>query len=286
MGMYHDKMKSDLMQRGYSPHTQRAYLRCVRDFVRFCGQSPEKLTVVDIDKYQKSLIRRKVSWDYFNQTVCALRFFYRTTLRRNWAIDHLPYQRRRRRLPVVLSQSEVAALFDAYQSEKHRTIMMTIYAGGLRIQEVCHLQPDDIDSKRMVLHVRQGKGRRDRYVMLSERLLKTLRTYWKNATPRPGKWLFPGPNPEKHLTERSVQRALKVARLRAGISKPVSAHSLRHCFATHLLEHGTDIRIIKDLLGHKHLRTTMIYTHVSFDTIRQTKSPLDFLEQPKDTSQN
>ena len=214
----------------------------------------------------------------FNQTVCALRFFYHHTLHRNWMVEHIPYPRHEQKLPVVLSPAEVAAVFEATRNLKHRAILMTIYAAGLRVSELTNLKVTDIDSPRQVICVRQGKGHKDRQVMLSPKLLELLRVYWKHY--RPMTWLFPGQRPERPITQITVWRICQQARAAAQLVKPVSPHTLRHCFATHLLEEGTDLRRIQILMGHRNLKTTARYLHVSNLTVRSTVSPLDRLPYP------
>jgi len=224
--------------------------------------------------------QKKLSWSLFNQNVCALRFFYHHTLHRDWMIEHIPYPRSEQKLPVVLSPSEVAALFQVIENLKHRTILMTIYAAGLRVSEATQLRVTDIDSQRQLICVRQGKGRKDRQVMLSPRLLDLLRTYWKRY--RPTDWLFPGERPGRPITRESVLRICKQAGEAAHLPKRVSPHTLRHCFATHLLEEATDLRRIQILMGHRNLKTTAKYLHVSNQALRSTVSPLDRLPTPAD----
>src|SRR5579875_719172 len=270
------RMLEELQLRNYSPSTIRAYLRCVADFARHFRASPDQLGPEHIREYQLLLVHRKrVAWATVNQTVCALRFLYHTTLHRDWMIQHIPYPRHEQKLPVVLSPTEVAALFEATENLKHRAILMTIYAAGLRVSEVVNLQIGDIDSQRQVISIRQGKGRRDRQVMLSPKLLETLRTYWKSY--RPSHWLFPGGKPDHPITQTSVYRICEGAGEAAHLAKDISPHTLRHCFATHLLEDGVDLRRIQLLLGHRNLKTTARYLHVSNLAVRSTVSPLDRL---------
>ena len=276
MGKFRDLMEQDLRIRGYAESTQKIYLERVHSYVRYFMRSPDELTLEDIRQYQLHLTEeREVSWAYFNQTVCALRFFYRVTLKKDWDVCHIPYQKTGRKLPEILSFDEVNALFDALSNIKHRAILMTMYSGGLRLQETLNLRVNDVDGDRMVIRVEQGKGRKDRYVMLSETLRLTLRDYWKVHRPR--HWLFPGQAPARPLTKMSVQRFFCKAKKAAGITKRVSPHSLRHSFATHLLEGGTNIRVIQRLLGHKSIRSTEIYTHVAENYLSETRSPLDQL---------
>jgi len=272
-------MTDDLRLRNRSLRTINTYIACVAHFARHFGKSPELLGPEEIRQYQVYLVeQRRVSWSYFNQAVCALRFLYRHTLGRDWAVAHIPFPRQPQKLPVVLSQTEVIRLFDAVRSLKQRAILMTAYATGLRLAEVTHLQVSDIDSERMMVRVRQGKGQKDRYVMLSRTLLEVLRLYWRAE--RPTTWLFPSKRRDQPINHSVVQRACHQAGLDAGLSKRATVRSLRHSFATHLLEAGTNIRIIQTLLGHSSVSTTQRYTYVSNKTVRATESPLELLAYP------
>ncbi len=275
------RMTDDLRLRNRSLRTINTYIACVVHFARHFGKSPELLGPEEIRQYQVYLVeQRRVSWSYFNQAVCALRFLYRHTLGRDWAVAHIPFPRQPKKLPVILSQAEVIRFLEAIKKIKFRAILMTAYATGLRLSEVTHLHVSDIDSQRLVIRVRQGKGQKDRYVMLSPKLLEVLRLYWRSE--RPATWLFPSLRKDQPINHSVVQRACRRAGLDAGLSKPVTVRMLRHCFATHLVETGTDIRIIQSLLGHSHISTTQIYTHVSAKTVRATESPLDLLAYPVD----
>jgi len=276
MGEFRDRMERDLQIRGFSRSTQQCYLARMKAMVRFFMRPPDELTLEDIHSYQLHLTRdRKVCWSSFNQSVCAIRFFYGVTLNKDWDIQRIPYQKTGRKLPVILSGEEVLKLFQVVTNLKHRSILMTAYAGGLRVSEVTHLRVSDVDGQRMMLRVEQGKGRQDRYVMLSHKLLTVLREYWKTYKTR--HWLFTGQNPERPLTRASVHKFFHKARRKAGITKRISVHGLRHSFATHLLENGVNIRKIQLLLGHRSLRSTQIYTHVARDYLEDTPSPLDIL---------
>lgn len=276
MGEFRDRMERDLQIRGFSPATRQCYVARMKAMVQFFMRPPDELTLEDIHTYQLHLTRDcKVGWSTFNQSVCAIRFFYSVTLNKDWDIQHIPYQKTGRRLPVVLSCEEVSKLFQVVTNLKHRAILMTAYAGGLRVSEVTHLRLDDIDGQRMMLRVAQGKGRQDRYVMLSHRLLVVLRQYWKIYKTR--HWLFAGQNPEQPLTRAAVHKFFHKARRKAGITKKISVHGLRHSFATHLLERGVNIRKIQLLLGHRSLQSTQVYTHVARDYLDHTPSPLDVL---------
>jgi integrase/recombinase XerD len=270
------RMVEDMRLRNLSVKTQITYVTQVARFAKHFGKSPEVLAQEEIRAYQVYLVNEKhVSWSLFNQTVCALRFLYRKTLQKDWAIEHIPFPRQERKLPVALSLSEVARFFEAIANIKYRAILMTAYAAGLRTSEVVHLRVSDIDSQRRVIRIQQGKGHKDRYVMLSPRLLELLREYWKVV--RPSGWLFPGKKPGHYISISAVQRNAKKATLQSRLGKSVTVRALRHSFATHLLEDGTNVRIIQVLLGHSSLQTTARYTHISASTVCATRSPLDLL---------
>ena len=276
MGRFRDLMEQDLKIRGFSEKTRKTYLAQVRDLVRHFMIPPDRLTIEQINEYQRHLVEvRKLSWSSLNIAVCAIRFFFRTTLQRDWDVRRIPYHKKARRLPEVLSRDELVALFAAVENMKHRAILMATYAGGLRLGEVRNLRVPDIDVGRKAIRVRQGKGRKDRYVMLSSLLAEVLTTY--RELTGVDDLLFPGERHDRPISERAVQRLVARARLKAGIRKRVTPHTLRHCFATHLLEGGTHIRAIQLLLGHRSLRTTTTYTHVADTYIRDTQSPLDRL---------
>lgn len=263
---------------GRAPRTQETYGWMLLSFARFIKKPLEDVTPEDIREYQRYLIKeRKVSFSAFNQATCALRFFYRECLgKTDWAFERLPYQRKRRSLPEILAEQEVLALFDACCNLKHRALLMTAYGGGLRLTETLNLLPSDIDSQRMVIRIDQGKGRKDRYVMLPAVLLQTLREYWKEY--RPVRWLFEGKTKGEPLCSSTAEKVFKHAALKAGITKHVYFYSLRHSFATHLLEDGTNIRVIQSLLGHRSLATTQVYTHVARTFVNDTKSPLEKIQ--------
>ena len=276
MGKFHDLMDREIRIRGFSENTRRSYLGSMRSFVRHFMRAPDELGVEHVKAYQLYLTKeRRVAWSTFNLQVCAIRFFYQRVLEVDWSVEQIPYQRTGKRLPVVLSKEEVVSLLGAVTNLKHRAILMTLYSAGLRSGEVVHLRIRDIDSARMMIRVEQGKGRRDRYVMLSTELLAVLRSYWLEQ--RPSGWLFPGRDPRRSLSRGSVEKIFAQARERAGIEKRITPHSLRHSFATHLLERGVNIRVIQRLLGHRSLRSTEIYTHVAETYVRDTQSPLDDL---------
>jgi len=283
MGKFYDLMDRELRIRGFADRTRACYLDNMKRFVRHFMRPPDELTAQDVKDYQLYLAQeRGVAWSTFNTHVCALRFFYREVLQVDWDVEQIPFQKSRRRLPVVLSRQEVRRLIDTTTTFRDRAILMTLYAGGLRTGEGVRLRVSDIDSHRMVIRVHQGKGRKDRYVMLSPRLLVNLRRYWR--THGSMLWLFPASrDPSKPLCRHLVSKHFQAAKKRAGITKDVSPHSLRHSFATHLLERGVNLRVIQRLLGHRSLRTTEIYTHVAENCVRETASPLDdLLPDPRD----
>ena len=269
------RMIEDMKVRNLSPVTQRCYVHAVAKFARYFNRSPDRLGLTDVRTYQIHLASSGMSWAGFNVAVCALRFFYGVTLGRSAMVERIPYARKRRQLPVILSADEVMQFLAAVPNLKHRTALMTAYAAGLRISEVVRLKIADIDSGRMLIRVEQGKGGRDRYVMLSPQLLDMLRGYWREA--RSAHWLFPGHDESRPLDASVLQWACRTARTAAKLGKPVTVHTLRHSFATHLLEAGTDIRTIQVLLGHHDLSTTARYTQVATTTIGNTASPFDRL---------
>lgn len=268
------RMLEDMRIRNLSAHTQKRYVDRVAAFAKHFGKSPDRLGPQEIRAYQVYLTEeRKLSTSTLNITVCALRFLYRITLRRRWDIERIPLARREKKLPIVLSLDEVAQFLRAIESMKYRAILITAYAAGLRIAEVTRLKIPDIDSRRMIIRVEQGKGRKDRYVMLSPRLLPLLREYWKAY--RPSDWLFPGRVAGRPIAANSVRLVCNKARLASGLKKQITPHTLRHSFATHLLEAGTDLRKIQILLGHRSPSSTARYTHVAIQNVQQTRSPLD-----------
>ena len=274
------RMIADMKLRNLSENTMEAYLRAVRQLAEFYRKSPDRLNKQQIQEYLIYLLEEKrVANATYIQHLCALRFFYRNTLQRSSLVDSILFPKEEKKLPVVLSVEKVQRLFDALNSLKYRAILMTAYAGGLRVSEVVALRVTDIDSDRMLIRVNQGKGRKDRYVPLARRALEVLREYWKAA--RPKDFLFPSYSKSGHLTRNSVWQACKRAMRNAGIKKNVSPHTLRHCFATHAHENGTRIRVLQMLLGHRSLRTTGMYTRVSQTAIRSTPSPLDLMDDGK-----
>lgn len=271
------RMIEKLELKNYSPKTQKAYVAAVRQFARYFRRSPEHLGAKEIYAWQIHLREvRQVSWSGFNVAMSALRFLYSQVLERQELIPRLTFMRRERPLPIVPSADEVCRFLEAIEDRRYRMILTVAYACGLRLGEVTRLNLHDIDSERMVIHVRRGKGCKDRYVTLSPVLLEMLRRYWKIE--RPKQWLFCSRrDPAIAIHASTVQRCCKRACKVAGLSKKLTARSLRHAFATHLLEAGTNIRVVQVLLGHRSVQTTQIYTHVSSDTIASVISPLDRL---------
>ncbi len=278
------RMIEDMTVRGFTAATQRSYITALRNFTVFLGRSPDGAEAEDLRRFQLHLRVSGTSATSMNAAVSALRFFFGVTLGRNAANTGLTTVREPRKVPVVLSPAEVARLLDAAPGLKYRAALSVGYGAGLRASEVVSLKVTDIDSERMVIRVEQGKGRKDRYAHLSEPLLAVLRDWWKAGRARgvmlPGGWLFPGQNPVNPLTTRQLNRAFHGAREAASIDKPVNLHTLRHCFATHLLEQKVDIRVIQVLLGHTKLDTTARYSRVDSRTLRAVKSPLENLSQP------
>jgi len=280
-------MLEELQRRNCSEDTIRHYIRTVEDFARHFNRPPDRLGPRHIREYQAQLFqKRKLSPGTVTYRLAALRFFYIKTLKKAWSVAETPYPKKNYRLPTILSQEEVARLIDAAETPFHRTLLMTLYATGLRRAEVTHLKVSDIDSKRMVIHVRGGKGRKDRDVMLSPKLLDELRQHWRRLPRKTGGWLFPGNrwHTANHpIDSKTLYHACQGAAKRAGLNQAIHPHTLRHCFATHLLEGGADLHTIQILLGHSSLKETTIYLHLSKRHLSATPSPLDSL-QLKDAS--
>jgi len=268
-------MIEDMTIRNLSPATQRSYIHVVKKFSAYFSKPPDRLGLEEVRAYQVHLASRGIAWATLNQIVCALRFFYGVTLGAAEVPERIPYARQPRKLPLVLSPEEVVRFLEAVPGLKCRTALTTAYAAGLRVSEVVALRVDEINSRRMVIKVAHGKGDRERLAMLSAQLLGILRTYWKLTRPAP--WLFPGRTQADHLHPTALHAACRSARAAAGLDKRVSVHTVRHSFATHLLEQGADIRVIQALLGHRNLSTTARYTQVATNTIRATESPLERL---------
>jgi integrase/recombinase XerD len=269
------RMIDDMTIRNMSPNTKNIYISAVARFSAYHRRSPDQLGLEDIRDYHLHLVSRNLKPTTINPIMGALRFFYGKTLGQKDIVDEIPYARRADSLPAVLSREEVERFLKTVRNLKMRTAFITIYAAGLRVSELVALTSRDIDSTRMVIAVRHGKGGKDRYVMLSEQLLGILRDYWKRT--KPTHWVFPGPDPLQPITTRSLQRVFHDAAEAAGLDKNVTVHTLRHSFATHLLEQKVDIRVIQGLLGHRNINSTTRYTRVAVDTIRQIQSPLEQL---------
>lgn len=280
MTVLRQRMIEELQMRNLSPHTQTAYIQQISRFSRYFAKSPDQLGPEEIRAYQIYLTNeRKLSPASIQIAVCALCFFYKVTLKRGWSFeDVLPRPKKPQRLPIVLSPEEVVHFLSCVESRKHRVILTTCYAAGLRISEAVGLKPAAIDSQRMVIRVEQGKNQKDRYVMLSPKLLEILRGYWHWAHPK--EWLFPGGHPGQPMGRTTVEAACQKAHRLTGLSKPVTPHSLRHAFAVHLLESGSDVRTIQLLLGHSSLATTARYLRIATSKICATSSPLDLLPRP------
>jgi site-specific recombinase XerD len=276
-------MLDELERRNYTQSTRRAYLLGVADFARHFHRSPDQLGLDHVRDYLVELFRvRKLSAATVAARVAALRFLFVQVLKRPWTVQDMAYPKHPQKLPVILTQEEVARMIDATALPLHRMILMTLYGTGVRRMELTHLKVGDIDSARMVIHVRGGKGRKDRDVMLSPKLLEALRQYWRSLQHKPKDWLFPGGgrahnNLQQPMTDKVVWHAVHQAAKRAGIDKVVHPHTLRHCFATHLLEAGVDLRTIQLLLGHSDLKATTIYLHLSHRHLQATASPLEAL---------
>ena len=274
-------MLEELERRNYSQSTVRTYLMTIEDFARYFHKPPDELGPERVREYQAYLFReRKLCANTVNQRVGALRFFFIKTLKKTWSPEETPYPKQVIHLPKILSPGDVARLIDSATTPFYRTMLMTLYATGVRRSELAHLKVSDIDSQRMVIHIQGGKGRKDRDVMLSPKLLEALREHWRRLRRKPKVWLFPGNRwhtSDHPVTSKVVWMACREAAMRAGLGKDIHPHTLRHCFATHLLEAGADLRTIQILLGHRDLEETTIYLHLSNRHLSATASPLDSL---------
>jgi site-specific recombinase XerD len=278
MGTLRDQMQADLHLKGITPRTQKDYLREVSNLAKYFNKSPEELGEKEIKEYLVHLLKdRKLSGGTYKYYVSGIKFLYRTTLKREGVVDAIQYPKSRRKLPVVLDLSEVEALFSVTENLKHKAILMITYSSGLRISEAARLKITDIDSKRMMVRVQQGKGGKDRYSILSNTALECLRQYWRKYHPKD--WLFEGQKKDKHISISSIHQIFHAAKKRAGITKPASVHTLRHSFATHLVEAGTSLHHVQLLLGHRSPNTTTVYLHVSRLNLAQVTSPLDKAKQ-------
>ena len=276
------RMLEDMTLRKLSPRTQTAYIRAVKNFTRFIKRSPDTACAEDLRQFQLYLVEQGIASGNLNATITGLKFFFETTLEHPELMKRMRHVYEPRKIPVILSLEEVTRLLQSAGGLKYQAALGVAYGAGLRASEVVHLSVGDIDSERMVIRVEQGKGKRDRYAMLSPTLLELLRAWWQHARAQrqmlPGGWLFPGQNPVNPLSTRQLARAFHEARKAAKIDKAVSLHSMRHAFATHLLEHHEDIRIIQVLLGHKKLENTARYSQVAAKLLREVKGPLEYLE--------
>ena len=281
MGKLRDQMIEDLQLRDYARKTCKAYVDCARAFVAYHRRPPEQMGELEIRQFLMHLVEtKKVGPATRKMHVAGIKFLYEVTLRRPEVVASIPWPKVAHGVPEILSGSEIAKLLDAVDALKHRAVIMTAYGAGLRVSEVCALQVEDIDSQRMTLRIRQGKGNQARYVPLPERVLFLLRRYW--AIERPKKpWLFPGKQPGCPVSEAAVRYQLRTTASKTGLTKRVTPHVLRHSFATHLLELGTDVRVIQMLLGHRSIRSTARYTHLTSRVLAKTKSPVDVLGTPK-----
>lgn len=276
------RMLEDMQLRNFSPHTQDAYIRAVAQFTRHFMLPPETLGADHVREFLLHLVQeRKGGWSCYNQIRAGLLFFFRITLGRDEAIDNVPCARHRRRLPVVLSQEELQRFFAVIRNVKHQAMLMTMYGAGLRVSELVSLRIEDVDSTRMLLRICEGKGQKQRYAKLSPHMLAVLREYYKAS--RPQTWLFPGMMAGQPLTRMSVNKVIKYLGKRAGLTKNITPHTLRHSYATHMLDAGADLRTIQVLLGHRSITSTSIYTHVSQAKIDAAPSPLDLLYKPPAT---
>jgi site-specific recombinase XerD len=274
------RMDNEMIVRGMADRTRDAYLAAVAGLARFYDRPPDRISDREIQGYLLHLrVERELAWSSCNVALNGLRFFYYQTLGRDRARFTIPSPRQPSKLPEILSQVEIHRLFDTTHNHKHRALLMTTYAAGLRVSEVVRLKVTDIDSNRMSIRVEQGKGAQDRYTLLSQRLLEELRSYWRIDRSYP--WLFPSHRVRGPISTTCAQRAYHAAKRRAGITKQGGIHALRHAFATHLLEAGTDLHTIQRLLGHRHISTTMRYFHLAQKTLMANRSPLDLLELPE-----
>ena len=274
MGKLKDQMLMDLQLSGAKPRTQETYLREVENLAKYFNRSPAELGEAELKKYMLYMINeRHLSEGTFRFYVAGLKFLYRTTLKREWPVEKIKHPRSKRKLPVVLDLSEVEALFAVTKNLKHKAMLMITYSSGLRVSETARLKMTDIDSKRMTIRVSDGKGGKDRYSILSRTALEHLRQYWRKY--RPAEWLFEGQKQDEHITSQTIQTIFYAAKKRAGIKKPASIHTLRHSFATHLIEAGTSLHHVQLLLGHRSPITTTVYLHVSRLNLAQVTSPLD-----------
>jgi len=275
-----EKMIKDMKIRRLAEKTQQSYISTIANMALYYQKSPDLLNGEQVQDYLLHLMEeRKLAWSSCNVAASAINFFYHITLPQHQIRVEIPQRQSQKKLPKVLSKEELERLFNAATNQKHRAMLMTAYAGGFRVGELVRLKPIHIESDRMLIRVDQGKGNKDRYTLLSKRLLLDLRNYWRAYHPKT--WLFPGRNPDKPLTTKSAEYAYNIAKRRAGIKRGRCIHTLRHCFATHLLEAGVDLRTIQMLMGHRSITTTMIYFQITSKRLTTIKSPLDLIDFPK-----
>lgn len=277
MGLLREKMSRDLRIRGFSGATEKQYLGHVKNYVSYFGISPDKLNLEHVQRYHLHLVERKLAPRSINCVMAAIRFFYVVTLNQSWGEDVITWMKVKRHVPIILSPEEVRELLNAVSSLKYQALLATIYSAGLRISEAIQLGARDIDSRRMLIHVRFGKGGKERYTILSSVLLKLLRRYWVESPEDKSQWLFPASQSNQPVDRALVRKALLHAVRRAHITKRVTLHTLRHCFATHLLENGVDIRKIQCLLGHSQISSTTVYAQVRDLSKLEIRSPLDLV---------
>ena len=278
METYRDQMQRDMVLRNLSKKTQYLYHHAARGLEDHFKRPPDQLNEDEVKTFLVSIVEeRKLSQSFLKITYSGLRFLYETTLGKGWVIDKIPYPKTAKPLPHVLDKSEIRRIIDATDNLRQKAMLMLTYSAGLRAKETARLKITDIDSKRMLIRVEQGKGNKDRYTLLSQVALTTLREYWKEY--RPKVWLFPGANPENYVSVSYIQVGFKLAKKKARITKPATCHTLRHSFATHLLEAGVDLHTIQVLLGHSSIRTTTVYLHVSKKNLAKVVSPLDLESQ-------
>ena len=280
MGTLRKQMEADMVLRGMSERTRESYLAAVAGLAKYYNRSPDQVSEVEVQRYLLHLIEeRKLAWSSCNVAVSGLRFVYHTTLKRREAQFDIPRARAPQKLPQILAREEIARLIELTLNAKHRAILMSAYGAGLRVSELCHLKVGDIDSARMSIRVEQGKGAKDRYTLLSPRLLRELRRYWVGE--RPKEWLFGATRDvNQPIHTSTAQKIFYAAKRRAGIGKDCGIHGLRHAFATHLLEAGVDIHTIQRLMGHGHISSTLRYFHLADKHLAATASPLDLLDRP------
>lgn len=278
MSPLRQRFLDDLRLRNYAPRTIQSYVAGVARLARHTGRSPDRLGPEEVRAFLLSLVERGVSWSLFNQTVCALKLFYTVTLQRPDVVSYVAYGKRAKTLPVVLAPEEVVQLFAAARVGVERVLLQTDYALGLRVSELVRLRVEDLDSRRLVVHVHAGKGRKDRLVPLSPKLLEELRGYWRQH--RPAAWLFPGKKSGSHRSVASVQRLVRRVARRAGLTKPLTMYTLRHSYATHQLEAGLDLLTLQRVLGHQSLKTTAEYVHLTTRQLQRTPGLLEWLARP------